>query len=806
MNTRIRKVLRDLFQERGRALLVLLALIVGGLGVALVTASTSVLIREVRDNFLVTNPLHATITFRGQGDVVALSEAALWVDQAELRTTIMARARGGFDGRLPVVLKIVDDFEQQKISTFELEQGAWPSTGEIVLERDDLTVLGLSAPPDTMQLSLPDGEWMDLPVAGVVHDAGQAPARMEHILYIYLSKETAQNLGADLSQQDLIIRMPPPAITTRQLARGHAELLGKTLEENGYEVVRVSAPEPEQHPHQGQISTSMFILFVFGGMAMLLSGVVVINMISSLMQRHVAQIGVMKTIGGTPAQVGVIYLLMVFALSLVALAINIPVGFWAGMNFASYFTWALNFDMLSPGVPLSGWLFFIGISIALPLLAAAIPVWRGIRVTVRESLGSEGGGVDATSGIATVRHMPIALRNVARRPGRTVLTIVALSIGLGALASAFHVGASMRRTMELETENALYDVSLVFDEPVDESVVAEALSEFDDLLTKWKGSTGGSAMRIGAYDMPGDTFPVVAGNPLDIPAKPLVEGEWRLPPEGRAIIINTRFAKVEKVGLGDYVTLRIASVDSRWLVGGIRRQLGGATQYLLSNEPLGFEGILSASIKLRSPTQQELQRAADSQVRFAHGHGSQAPALAKAYAKYQASVVERFEEALANAGVPVARAMTTAESVAGLEDHIFIMRQTVALASLVILAVGGLGLASTMSVSVLERTREIGVLRSLGATPGKLAVIFASEGAMIGALSLVVGMLVSFPLGRAISDYIGNKMFQTPFEDGSSLEGAAWGAGVTTVLIAVVTLAALVQTLRQSTTAALRHE
>ena len=169
-------------------------------------------------------------------------------------------------------------------------------------------------------------------------------------------------------------------------------------------------------------------------------------------------------------------------------------------------------------------------------------------------------------------------------------------------------------------------------------------------------------------------------------------------------------------------------------------------------------------------------------------------------------MVEQFEEALENVGVPVKAAVTTAESVAGLEDHIFIMTRTLAFASLLIIAVGGLGLASAMSVSVLERTREIGVLRSLGATPGKLAKIFASEGAMIGALSLIVGMIVSFPMGRTISDYFGNLMFQTPFDAAFSLEGVAWGAGVTTVLVVVVTLAALIQTLRQTTTAALRHE
>ncbi len=111
-----------------------------------------------------------------------------------------------------------------------------------------------------------------------------------------------------------------------------------------------------------------------------------------------------------------------------------------------------------------------------------------------------------------------------------------------------------------------------------------------------------------------------------------------------------------------------------------------------------------------------------------------------------------------------------------------------------------------MSGSVLERTRETGVLRSLGATPTRLAAILAAEGAMVGGLSLALGMVVSYSLGRAISDFFGNLMFKTPLDHGTSLAGAAYGAGITSVLVLVVTLAVLAQTLRQSTTAALLHE
>ena len=71
----------------------------------------------------------------------------------------------------------------------------------------------------------------------------------------------------------------------------------------------------------------------------------------------------------------------------------------------------------------------------------------------------------------------------------------------------------MRATMEAETENAVYDVTLYFDEGVEESLVSQALSEFDHLILKWKGATGGFATRVGGSGMRGDPFPVIALNP-----------------------------------------------------------------------------------------------------------------------------------------------------------------------------------------------------------------------------------------------------------------------------------------------------
>lgn len=60
------------------------------------------------------------------------------------------------------------------------------------------------------------------------------------------------------------------------------------------------------------------------------------------------------------------------------------------------------------------------------------------------------------------------------------------------------------------------------------------------------------------------------------------------------------------------------------------------------------------------------------------------------------------------------------------------------------LLVGAIGVANTMFMSVLERTKEIGILKALGMTSGDITVLFLIESALIGLIGGVLGVLLSF--------------------------------------------------------------
>jgi putative ABC transport system permease protein len=99
------------------------------------------------------------------------------------------------------------------------------------------------------------------------------------------------------------------------------------------------------------------------------------------------------------------------------------------------------------------------------------------------------------------------------------------------------------------------------------------------------------------------------------------------------------------------------------------------------------------------------------------------------------------------------------------EENRFIFSIVVAflvLMALLLAAVGGLGLTTTMSINVLERVREIGVLRAIGASNVSVRKIVLLEGIAIGFLSWMVGMLLSFPISRFMSEQLGLALIKVP--------------------------------------------
>ena len=156
-------------------------------------------------------------------------------------------------------------------------------------------------------------------------------------------------------------------------------------------------------------------------------------------------------------------------------------------------------------------------------------------------------------------------------------------------------------------------------------------------------------------------------------------------------------------------------------------------------------------------------------------------------------VATALEARFKQAGIPVGQLTLGEEWRKGQAATLDVFVYFLLVMAAMIAVVGGLGLTGTMSMNVLERTREIGVLRAIGASNGSVMRVVLVEGLLIGLISWVLAILLSFPVTLALDSGVGAAMFKSPLKFAFGWSGLVnWLAGV----LVLAVLASIVPALR----------
>jgi putative ABC transport system permease protein len=120
-------------------------------------------------------------------------------------------------------------------------------------------------------------------------------------------------------------------------------------------------------------------------------------------------------------------------------------------------------------------------------------------------------------------------------------------------------------------------------------------------------------------------------------------------------------------------------------------------------------------------------------------------------------VAGRLEEALVDRGWFTSFVMTRESFSRSMADHFLIVLLVLSTVAMSAVIVGGLGLGTTMSLAILERRREIAIVRALGATSRSVARLILLEGALIAACAAVLSVALSLPLSWAVARLVGEE-------------------------------------------------
>src|SRR5215207_9828467 len=142
MNTLWRKAIRDFWHERARTVLVVFAIALGISAFAAVLSSYAILTRELDRGYLATNPASAVLRVDSiDNDLVKAILQNPEVSDAEPRRTISGQIKAGPVQWRNLMLLVVEDYGNIRVSKLVPESGAWPpAIGEILIERDAFQV------------------------------------------------------------------------------------------------------------------------------------------------------------------------------------------------------------------------------------------------------------------------------------------------------------------------------------------------------------------------------------------------------------------------------------------------------------------------------------------------------------------------------------------------------------------------------------------------------------------------------------------------------------------------------------------
>ena len=172
----------------------------------------------------------------------------------------------------------------------------------------------------------------------------------------------------------------------------------------------------------------------------------------------------------------------------------------------------------------------------------------------------------------------------------------------------------------------------------------------------------------------------------------------------------------------------------------------------------------------------------------------------------QLELIQRVRSVLEAQSMAVSSTQLLVENRRVTEDHLLMIVQFLGVMGWVMIAIGGMALSSTMSLAVLERTREIGVLRAIGAGHSAILRMIQAEGFVIALLGWVVALPLSVPISSALAFAFSRIMLPVPVRWLPAADGLAqWLAVVVVVSLVSCSWPAL-RAMRVSVRAALAYE
>jgi putative ABC transport system permease protein len=752
IGSRLRKIFRDVWARKGRALMASAAIFVGVLGVVTLLSAGDLLTSQLKQDLRQEDLAMQAVFVSAPGGSELDNEAYLRaLEEVPGVTRIEGRAVQPLSWKLPddaefedgFILAAWEPFEEIAIQPMRLAgEGRYPSAGqqEIAVEMRMAERYGLGVGDQLTLRSAggdPEGDPWD--ITGLVFmpyaSYGSMGLPVPSDVSLFATFEDAQTLGGFAGFNTLYARY-----TDYPTAQAQADALyAAVAQETPYITVFSYTDDPAESFYITQTEEMTSMLSMLGIIAMIVAGLLVLNVINSIVGEDKRQIGVMKSLGATRWDNFIIYAGIAITFGVVGAVPGVLLGSYLGVLMAQ----AIDETLLTyiEGFSFSGTAILVGLvmGLAIPFFAAIVPVFLGTRVTILQAMTDVGISADygksRWSRVLTAMPLPTntkqAVTNVLRKKGRLALTWLTLTLAAGAFMGIFGMFVSINdkigdvfdsfNAQITVTPNERQDFEYVRALALEGVAGIEAVDPSVGLSVELEGyvsvETGTSQLQMTGFAPAADSMK------LEIKAGTA----WQDDPAREGIVLTQGVANALDKSIGDTATLTAQGQR-------VDVEIIGIASFLVDQGFMEWQELatLVGSVDARgqpAPTSM--------MVRLSESDPTAAAVD---------DVIDELDEVLLANGIAASQVnqVKFAEDIA---QMITMFGSIFQIAAIVMAIIGAIGLLSTLSMSVFERLREIGIMRSIGAGSMTIASQFLTEGLLVG----LTAWLVAVPLAYLIA-------------------------------------------------------
>jgi putative ABC transport system permease protein len=791
MKPRWRKVIHDLLDNKGRTLLVVLSIAVGVFSIGVIAGAYQIIANDMSVSYSANKPANVELRMTDfDEDTLEMIHNQRGVEDAEGRRVLNMRVRvPGTEKWTTLDLIAFKDFEKNAINLLIPAAGQIkPEKREVLLEQDVLQHIDTGI-GELLEFQLPDGSTKTLPVVGIVQDTAASAGDFLASPSAYITMDTLPTLGQPELFNRALVTVSERGDDIFHVREMGAQLKDK-LEKNGSIVIRMRFSKTHEHPLAETVNAILGILMALGILILFLSSSLIANTLNALLTQHLRYIGVIKLVGGQRRQVFFMYLTLIVAFSILALLLAVPLGGQGAYGLALFISSELNFSLLGYRIVPTALFVQILVGLLVPIIAGFVPVINGSRITVMRAL-SGGLAEDEMQAKPSEKHLPwfdwiqvkatrilakrgihiprpfvISLRNTFRRKSRLALTLFTLTMGGAIFIAVFNVRVTLHDYIGQIGKYFVADVSLDFDRAYRLIEIEQKLREIDGIqhVEGWQFVSGEvlDANRQVLENI--NIFGPPANSQLIEPS--LVAGRWIRADDVRKLAVSEgALQHFPDLNPGDPIKLKIDGREETWEVVGIFQFVDreGVLAYAPYEYVSRMNHLVNRAYSFRLVTDRHDRPYQD--------------AKAEELDKYFRD--QGFKVRIAEAGR--ASLDTAVESLDTLVVFLLIMAILTAI-------VGSMGLTGTMGMNVLERTREIGIMRAIGADDRAVIRTVIAEGVFIGMISFALAVVLSIPFTYLLSTIVSLAVFQTPIDVVFTYSGYAIWLGLVLVLSALASI------------------